>query len=478
MLMEIKELHRSEKSAVSLVVDSDTGIRYVRKELHASHPVYKQLQSLPHPYLPKIIQAEQTQDRFTLLEEYIDGANLAEITLPEKQTVSLMEELCEVLIFLHGHGIIHRDIKPSNLLLASDGHIRLIDFDAAREEKPSGDNDTRLLGTRGYAPPEQYGFTQTDARADIYAIGVTMKHLLGKRAEKRPYRHILRKCTEFAPKRRYKTAKALLRALKYRRLQLVAPWAILLALLVGIVGFAWWYHFNQAEIAEARYPDEQLLFYATSGDYLIANVGDLRKDGQTLSMSVDLDGDGKKERIQLYGTDATGSICGNLEVGTEDGNWMDLIGWMFYDTSLWERLSCEPYAPENLPDDFYVQITCLDLNSDQKDGKEIVVSVGDMESESVCAVYHYTGSVYEDEKGPNPAEYMGRMWGGANFKVDANLNIESELLKNPYQAQNVYQYTTNGVESDWQNEANYEEYRYAVEGNLSLEEWHKALASN
>ena len=476
--MEIKELHRSEKSAVSLVVDSDTGIRYVRKELHASHPVYKQLQSLPHPYLPKIIQAEQTQDRFTLLEEYIDGANLAEITLPEKQTVSLMEELCEVLIFLHGHGIIHRDIKPSNLLLASDGHIRLIDFDAAREEKPSGDNDTRLLGTRGYAPPEQYGFTQTDARADIYAIGVTMKHLLGKRAEKRPYRHILRKCTEFAPKRRYKTAKALLRALKYRRLQLVAPWAILLALLVGIVGFAWWYHFNQAEIAEARYPDEQLLFYATSGDYLIANVGDLRKDGQTLSMSVDLDGDGKKERIQLYGTDATGSICGNLEVGTEDGNWMDLIGWMFYDTSLWERLSCEPYAPENLPDDFYVQITCLDLNSDQKDGKEIVVSVGDMESESVCAVYHYTGSVYEDEKGPNPAEYMGRMWGGANFKVDANLNIESELLKNPYQAQNVYQYTTNGVESDWQNEANYEEYRYAVEGNLSLEEWHKALASN
>ena len=149
MLMEIKELHRSSKSVVTLVIDPDTGARYVRKELQKPHPVYEQLQSLHHPYLPKIVQLEQRQDGVTLLEEYIDGANLAEITLPEKQIVSLMEELCEVLVFLHRHGIIHRDIKPSNLLLAPDGHIRLIDFDAAREGKPSADNDTRLLGTRG-----------------------------------------------------------------------------------------------------------------------------------------------------------------------------------------------------------------------------------------------------------------------------------------------------------------------------------------
>lgn len=181
MLMEVKELHRSEKSIVTLVIDPETGIRYVRKELKSSHPVYQQLQSLQHHYLPKIVQLEQNQDSSVLLEEYIDGANLAAITLPEKQTVTLMEDLCEVLVFLHQHGIIHRDIKPSNLLLAPDGHIRLIDFDAAREEKPVGDSDTRLLGTKGYAPPEQYGFAQTDSRADIYAVGVTMKQLLGKR---------------------------------------------------------------------------------------------------------------------------------------------------------------------------------------------------------------------------------------------------------------------------------------------------------
>lgn len=186
MLMEVKELHRSEKSVVTLVTDPDTGIRYVRKELRGSHSIYQQLQALPHPYLPKILWVEQHQDSITLLEEYIAGANLAEIKLPEKQVVSLMEELCEALVFLHNRGILHRDIKPSNLLLSADGHIRLIDFDAAREEKPSSDSDTHLLGTKGYAPPEQYGFAQTDARADIYAVGVTMKQLLGKRAEKRP----------------------------------------------------------------------------------------------------------------------------------------------------------------------------------------------------------------------------------------------------------------------------------------------------
>lgn len=476
MLMEVKELHRSPKSVVTLVIDPDTGVRYVRKKLKGPHPVYEQLQSLHHPYLPQIVQLEQRQDGVTLLEEYIDGANLAEITLPEKRIISLMKELCEVLVFLHGYGIIHRDIKPSNLLLAPDGHIRLIDFDAAREGKPSADNDTRLLGTRGYAPPEQYGFAQTDSRTDIYAVGVTMKQLLGKRAEKCPYRHILRKCTEFAPKRRYKTAKALLRALKTRILQLWLPWVIAAAVLLGAGGLAWWYHANRAEITEARYPDEPLLFYATYGDYMIANVGDLRENHQTVSMAVDLDGDGKKEQIKLYSTGNAYDFYGDLTVGTADGNWMDLVGWMIYDTSMWERLAGDPYMWETVPDEYYVQITCLDLNPDQKDGKEIVVSIGDMATESVCGVYHYTGAVYDDVDGHKPADYMGRMWGGASFKVDADYNLHSDLLSNPYQARNGYQYLRNGIQPDWEGEMDYDKYRYAAEGNLSLEEWNHALS--
>ena len=307
-------------------------------------------------------------------------------------------------------------------------------------------------------------------------MGVTMKQLLGKRAEKCPYRHILRKCTEFAPKRRYKTAKALLRALKTRILQLWLPWVIAAAVLLGAGGLAWWYHANRAEITEARYPDEPLLFYATYGDYMIANVGDLRENHQTVSMAVDLDGDGKKEQIKLYSTGNAYDFYGDLTVGTADGNWMDLVGWMIYDTSMWERLAGDPYMWETVPDEYYVQITCLDLNPDQKDGKEIVVSIGDMATESVCGVYHYTGAVYDDVDGHKPADYMGRMWGGASFKVDADYNLHSDLLSNPYQARNGYQYLRNGIQPDWEGEVDYDKYRYAAEGNLSLEEWNHALS--
>lgn len=341
-------------------------------------------------------------------------------------------------MFLHQYGIIHRDIKPSNLLLAPDGHIRLIDFDAAREERPGGESDTRLLGTRGYVPPEQYGFSQTNVRADIYSVGVTLKHLLGNRAEKRPYRHIIRKCTEFAPKRRYATAKALLWALKTRTAQFLMPWLLLAMLLVSGGIAVWWYQSNIAEIPEAHYPDEPLLFYTISGDYLIANAGELRQNGQQLTMLVDMDGDKNRETItlnalggQLYGEFETGTSVENGEYDTYTG--MDLLAWMAYDVPIEEYLSYELGAfDENPPDNYYVQITCGDLNPSDHDGKEFVVSVGDMAHESVSAVYRYVGTT------DTPASYCGRMWGGLNLKLDHNGTMESELETNPYQAQNWY----------------------------------------
>ena len=130
-------------------------------------------------------------------------------------------------------------IKPEHILLAPDGHIRLIDFDAAREPKADEVQDTRLLGTRGYAPPEQFGFAQTDARADLYALGATFRQLLGPVARQGRWRNILRRCTALAPKDRYASAGQIRRAVYRGR---VFRWAVrpacavLLALLLFVSG--------------------------------------------------------------------------------------------------------------------------------------------------------------------------------------------------------------------------------------------------
>ena len=213
MLEEVETLGTSERGRVTLVRNAQTGKRYVCKELQGQYPVYTQLQALTHPCLPRIEEVTLEEDSTVILEEYIEGATLERVSLSQGQLTRLLLELCDVLEFLHGRGILHRDIKPSNLMLAADGHLRLIDFDAARKEREEAEQDTRLLGTRGYAPPEQYGFAQTDARTDIYAMGVTFRQLLGPLARKRRWKRLLRKCTALDPKDRYHSAAQVRRAI-------------------------------------------------------------------------------------------------------------------------------------------------------------------------------------------------------------------------------------------------------------------------
>ena len=239
LLQEIQVLHRSGKSTVTLMLDPDQNRRVVVKKLAGVHPVYEKLQALHHPYLPEILSVKQGEGETCMTEEYVEGPCLAAVSLSERALTRAFLELCQVLEFLHGHGILHRDIKPDNILLAPDGHIRLIDFDAAREPKANEAQDTRLLGTRGYAPPEQFGFAQTDARADLYALGATFRQLLGPVARKGRWRHILRRCTALDPKDRYASAGQIRRAV-YRgrafRWAVRTVCAVLLALLLFVSG--------------------------------------------------------------------------------------------------------------------------------------------------------------------------------------------------------------------------------------------------
>ena len=204
---EIRVLKQSEKSIVCLVREQNGSQVFIRKILKGQHPIYQMLLDCPHPGLPKLQEVILSEDSTTVIEEYIEGQASGTGELSEKQFLNLVRELCSVLEFLHGKGIIHRDIKPSNILLTKDGHVRLIDFDAARMPKEHLEQDTTLLGTRGFAPPEQYGFSQTDERTDIYALGATLNHLMGEKFRKLRYKKIIRKCMNLDPEKRYQSVK-------------------------------------------------------------------------------------------------------------------------------------------------------------------------------------------------------------------------------------------------------------------------------
>ncbi len=207
----VRLLDKDEKGTIE-VVESESR-NFVLRTMNGRISSYKALLKISSPYLPKIEFAEYENGKTIVVEEYIEGErNIASLT-DEKAIISAFCELCDVLTVLHSRGIIHRDIKPSNVLIAPDGHIRLIDLDASRYYDDSKDSDTRYLGTKGYAPPEQFGYSQTNATADIYSLGVTLKNVLGEKAEKRKFSRIIRKCTEFDPKNRYPSAAAVKKAL-------------------------------------------------------------------------------------------------------------------------------------------------------------------------------------------------------------------------------------------------------------------------
>ena len=207
-----KVLHRSEHSEIALVTDTN-GNEYIRKTGKFSADALSAISKIDTPYIAKILSYSDSQ----VTMEYISGKPLSEISLPQEQLFEVICEICKGIASLHSAGVIHRDIKPSNIILSDDGHIKIIDFDAARVKKPDADKDTSFIGTDGFAPPEQYGFTQTDERSDIYALGVTIKLLLRDKYESSKFRKVAEKCMRFDPDKRYKSVDQVEIALKFRK---------------------------------------------------------------------------------------------------------------------------------------------------------------------------------------------------------------------------------------------------------------------
>ena len=200
---------------VSLVYDKVGKLFYVMKErdLRVAE-IYRRLKKIKSSYLPEIYHAVEYDGKFFIVEEFIQGRTLYEILnrnngLGEKKTAEIFKQLCDALKSLHAQKIIHRDIKPSNIMITKNGGIKLIDFSISRITKENHETDTEFLGTRGYAPPEQYGFGQTDSRSDIYSLGVTIKIILGENYNGY-LKKILAKCTELNPANRYQSVEEIL----------------------------------------------------------------------------------------------------------------------------------------------------------------------------------------------------------------------------------------------------------------------------
>lgn len=193
----LKEIGKGGMSVVYLAMDKHLNKQWAVKEIRKKgngkndEVVINSLlaeanlmKKLDHPSLPRIVDIIDNGVTIYVIMDYIEGESLDKIlneygAQPEELVINWAKQLCDALSYLHSQKppIIYRDMKPANVMLKPEGNIKIIDFGIAREYKEQNLTDTTVLGTRGYAPPEQYS-GQTDARSDIFALGMTMHHLL------------------------------------------------------------------------------------------------------------------------------------------------------------------------------------------------------------------------------------------------------------------------------------------------------------
>lgn len=220
----------SNNPHVMLVSHIETNQLYVKKTLSLENAnIYKLLKAYPVSGTPRVILMAETEKELIVIEEYISGSTLNLLlrqngVFTEKAAVQITLQLCRILNQLHDQPrrIIHRDIKPSNVIIGSSQTVWLVDFDASKRYSESSTRDTTLLGTVEYAAPEQYGFAQSDARTDIYGLGILLNIMLtGQFPVKLPAKgavgQIIQKCTQIDPAARYQSVDSLEKALRQIR---------------------------------------------------------------------------------------------------------------------------------------------------------------------------------------------------------------------------------------------------------------------
>ena len=211
-----------EKKNIVLVQDIRNSELCVKKTLDIySRDVYEQLASVRIEGVPAVKECVADDGKLIVVEEYVQGRSLKQVLdeqglLNEEQAYEIAVQLVDILVRLHQleSAIVHRDIKPSNIIIEKNGHVNLIDFNAARHVNADKNEDTRMLGTVYFAAPEQFGFGQSDERTDIYGLGATINYIMtgdkpGAGIAECRFSDILKKCIMVDAKDRYQSAEEL-----------------------------------------------------------------------------------------------------------------------------------------------------------------------------------------------------------------------------------------------------------------------------
>ena len=231
-------LKESEDSSTFLVKETATGILCVLKWgrnrqaefLRNEMEIMKKMADRKLSGIPKAYRIFEENGKVYLVREYIEGMSLAQMVLQkggisEAEIYRISRKICQTAEQFQNpdEPMIHRDIKPENIVVTPGAEVVFIDFGTMRSYKKDGSRDTFVVGTRGTAAPEQYGYTQTDQRTDVYAIGQTMLYMVSESYEmnqlsecavSRRMKKIIEKACSFEPDKRYGDAAQLRRAVE------------------------------------------------------------------------------------------------------------------------------------------------------------------------------------------------------------------------------------------------------------------------
>lgn len=272
---------------IFLAKKRDNGRIFVKKYVAVSViPVYERLITIHNQHLENIYDFAVGEEKGILITGYISGISVQQYlehygVFPEERVKEYLADILEVLGQVHALGIVHRDITAGNIMISDDGIVKLIDFGIAREVKKDQGKDTVILGTVGYAAPEQFGFRQSDARTDLYAAGVLCNEMLigklpgdGLYNGSKSMQKIILKATAIDARQRFQTADEMRTALVTQKKKESLPesffplpgfrtgktWKKVLASL----GYGFWGIYSIASIAECNKNIATMLLEALS----------------------------------------------------------------------------------------------------------------------------------------------------------------------------------------------------------------------